>query len=64
MGTDLESNTAHRTEVSCVDLSSSCDRSLEVVNVSMVPQDFHFPFTSRTQHLGGGLCCSEARCAV
>lgn len=53
MGTDLESNTAHRTEVSCLDLSRSCDRSLELVNVSMVPRDFHFPLTSRTHNTLG-----------
>lgn len=53
MGTDLESNTAVRTEVSCLDLSRSCDRNLELENVSMVPRDSHFPFTSRTQHHGG-----------
>ena len=52
MGTDLESNPTHGAEVSCLDLSRSRDRNLEVVNVLMVPQYFKYPFTSRTQHLG------------
>lgn len=33
MGTDLESNPTHRTEVSCLDLGRSRDRNLEVINV-------------------------------
>lgn len=41
MATDLESNTDHRTEISCLDLSRSRDGILEVVNVLPVPQYFH-----------------------
>lgn len=42
MAADLESNTADRTEVSCLGLSCSAGRTLEVVNVLTVPQHFHF----------------------
>lgn len=53
MGTDLESNTAHRTKVSCLGLSCSRDRILEVVNVLMAPQNFHFSFYIKNKSPGG-----------
>lgn len=52
MATDLESNTAERTEVSCLDVSRSRDRALEVVNVLKVPQYFHFFFYIKANYLG------------
>lgn len=53
MATDLESNTADRTEVSCPDLSRSRGRTLEVLNVLTVPHYFHF-FNIKNK-LSGGL---------
>ena len=53
MGTDLESSTAHRTEVSCLDLSRSRDRILELMNVLMAPQYFHFSFYIKKKSSGG-----------
>lgn len=63
MGIDLECDTAHRTEVSCLDLSRSRDRrSLEVVKCLDVATVFFFLFffslslyIKKTQHhhLGG-----------
>lgn len=61
MGTDLESNTAHRTEVSCLDLSRSRDRMLEVVIFLTVP----WYFTSfYIKNKSSGPRCLEARCAA
>lgn len=52
MAADLESNTADRTEVSCLGLSCSAGRTLEVVNVLTVPQHFHFCDIQKKNFLG------------
>lgn len=55
MGTDLESNTAHRTEVYCLDLNRSSDRMLEVINVLTVPPYSHLSLYIKKKSSAGSL---------
>lgn len=53
MATDLENNTAHRTEISCLNLGHSRDRPLEVVIVLTVLKYFRFSLHQKQITLGG-----------